>query len=463
MSTPSEPHALSASPSPSASSSPPGPFWLRSHFAPVTDEVTAHDLPVSGELPRGLSGALLRNGPNPRDGISPHWWFGHGMVHGIELEAGRARWYRNRYVRTARFTGTTLTAAPGEEPAVTRARRLRGGGNSNTHVIEHAGRILSMVETALPIQLDRELTTLGAFDFEGAVDTPMTAHPKVCPVTGELHFFGYQPVRPYLTYYVADAQGRVIAKREVDIDGPSLMHDFALTEKHAVFFDSPARMVRDWGAGMPFEWSDAHPARIGVVSRAGGPARWFEVEPGHLGHTANAFERDGILVLEGIRTARFEASPPRLHRWEVDLTSGLTRERAIDPRRLVEFPRIDDRRTGRPHRYTYLVEPRDFIDDVPMSGCLRRHDAETGTSLVQDLGPDHLLGECVFVPKGAGASSDPAEDAGWLLSIASNGSSNSSDLVVIDAAHFEAPPVARVRLPQRVPFGFHGSWVPAPV
>lgn len=439
-------------------SSPPKPFWLRSHFAPVTDEVTAHDLPVTGELPRGLSGALLRNGPNPRDGVSPHWWFGDGMVHGIHLHDGQARGYRNRYVRTARFNGTATAALPGEDPAVTRARRLRGGGSSNTHVIGHAGRILSLVEAALPMELDRELSTVGAFDFAGAVDTAVAAHPKVCPVTGELHFYGYQTVQPYLTYYIADAHGQVISKRTIEVSGPSLLHDFAITEHHAVFFDSPARMVRDWGGGMPFEWSETTPARIGVVPRAGGPVRWFEVEPGHLGHTANAFERDGTLVLEGIRNARFEASPSRLYRWEVDLASGHTRERTIDHRRLVEFPCIDDRRNGRPHRYTYVVEPRDFVDDVPMSSCLRRYDAETGESVAQDPGPGRVLGECVFVPRSSDL--DAPEDDGWLLGPVSDGLRNCSELVVIDAANFEAPPVARVALPQRVPFGFHGSWVP---
>ncbi|MFY0575041.1 carotenoid oxygenase family protein [Cystobacter fuscus] len=96
--------------------SPAGPFWLSGPFAPVTNEVTAHELPVEGELPHGLAGTYVRNGPNPKDGLSPHWWFGDGMVHGIHLAGGKARWYRNRYVRTAGFTGTVLD----------REQRLRG-------------------------------------------------------------------------------------------------------------------------------------------------------------------------------------------------------------------------------------------------------------------------------------------------------------------------------------------------
>ncbi|MDC3988811.1 carotenoid oxygenase family protein [Polyangium jinanense] len=433
--------------------SPAQPFWLRGPFAPVTAEVTTHDLPVVGEVPRELSGTYLRNGPNPKDGPSGHWWFGDGMVHGVHLEGGKARWYRNRYVRSARFHGTDLTPKEGEDARVARARRLRGGGTSNTHVIEHAGRILSMVEAALPMQLDQELSTVGPFDFGGAVDTPMTAHPKRCPRTGELHFIGYQPMPPFLTYYIADAAGRVITKREIEVDGPSFMHDFAITEQYAVFFDSPLRMTRDWGDGMPFAWSDTHTARIGVVPRAGGAVRWFEFEPGYLSHTANAFERDGTIVLTGARSTRFEV-PPFLYRWEIHLDSGRTREGAIDER-VVDFPRIDDRRTGEPHRYTYVVEMRDFVGGVPTGTVLRRYDAATGGSVAQELGPRQVPGECVFAPR----SGDPSEDAGFLLSIVYDGERDGSDLVVLDAKNFGAAPVARVRLPQRVPFGFHGSWV----
>ncbi|HEX8536904.1 MAG TPA: carotenoid oxygenase family protein, partial [Cystobacter sp.] len=301
-----------------------------------------------------------------------------------------------------------------------------------------------------------ELSTVGVFDFGGAVDTPMTAHPKRCPSTGELHFFGYQVVRPYLTYYIADAGGRVISKREIEVDGPCYLHDFALTERYVLFFDSPARMIRDWGAGMPFEWSDSHQTRIGVVPRAGGQVRWFDVESGQLCHTANAFERAGTIVLEAIRSARFEAAPPYLYRWEIDLESGRTRERQLDDR-LVEFPRIDDRRTGRPHRYTYVIEMLDFVDGAPTRSLLRRYDAETGASLAQELGPGQIPGECVFVPR----SAQSPEDDGWLLSLVRDGERDVSELVVLDAGHFGAAPVARVRLPQRVPFGIHGSWVPA--
>ena len=74
------------------------PFHLRGNFAPVLNEVEAFDLPVQGAIPGGLRGLYVRNGPNPKTGVSPHWFLGDGMLHGVELRDGRARWYKNRWV-----------------------------------------------------------------------------------------------------------------------------------------------------------------------------------------------------------------------------------------------------------------------------------------------------------------------------------------------------------------------------
>ena len=135
------------------------PFVQDNYYVPVPDEITAHDLPVAGTLPPQLTGVYLRNGPNPRPGSAPrHYLAGDGMVHGVRLEAGRARWYRNRYVKTRREPG------------------IRGGASSNTHVFAHAGRILSFVEVALPVELDRRLETVGPVDFGASTrPSPRTA------------------------------------------------------------------------------------------------------------------------------------------------------------------------------------------------------------------------------------------------------------------------------------------------
>ena len=34
-----------------------------------------------------------------------------------------------------------------------------------------------------------------------------------------------------------------------------------------------------------------------------------------------------------------------------------------------------------------------------------------------------------------------------------------SEFVVLEAQDFHTPPIARVRIPVRVPYGFHGAWI----
>src|SRR5207302_4326876 len=183
-----------------------GPFVRDGYFVPVPDEITAHDLPVAGTLPPQLSGVYLRNGPNPRPGSPYPFIAGDGMVHGVCLEAGQARWYRNRFVKTRRDAG------------------IRGGRSSNTHVFAHAGRILSFVEVALPMEIDRELETVGPVDF-GGIDTAFTAHGKIDPGTGELLAFGYQFATPHLTFYRIDRAGQLVEHRLIGLTTPCLMHD----------------------------------------------------------------------------------------------------------------------------------------------------------------------------------------------------------------------------------------------
>ena len=75
---------------------------------------------------------------------------------------------------------------------------------------------------------------------------------------------------------------------------------------------------------------------------------------------------------------------------------------------------------------------------------------------MHEFGSGHLPGEFVFVP----AAADAEEDEGWLLGLVINVAEDTTDLAILDARAFEAPPVAMVRLAHRIPPGFHGNWFP---
>lgn len=420
--------------------------FLVGKHAPVVDELTALDLPVTGALPPELSGRLMRNGPNPinPDPASYHHFLGDGMVHSVQLREGSAVSYRNRWVRTDAACAQLGEPPPADQPA----DPLPGVSPANTHVIAHAGRTLALVEVGLPTELDAELATCGRYDFDGKLRSAMTAHPKLDPATGELVFFGYGPFGPpFLHYHVADASGELVRTEEIEIARPTMMHDFAITGRYAVFLDLPVVLDMSLfpGGGMPFRWDPDAGARIGVMPRAGGAVRWFEIEPCYVFHVLNAFDDGDAVVLDVVRYPSMfgpQPEPSTLDRWTIDLVTGRISEQRLDGR-AQEMPRVDDRVVGNPHRYGYTVHNCGLI----------KHDLRSGTCESAALGPSECASEPVFVPGGVG------EDDGWVLSVVYDAARHGSDLVVLDASDFAAAPVARVTLPQRVPEGFHGSWL----
>jgi len=432
------------------------PFFLRGNYAPVDGEQTVGKLEVTGAIPPMLCGRYLRNGPNPKNDTPPHWFFGDGMLHGVAITDGEALWYRNRWIQTRQLT---------ERLRLVRSDGTRdlSGGPGNTSIIRHAGRTLALAETALPWEVTEELETVGSYDFGGNLKTGMTAHPKICPVTGELHFFDYNWFPPYLTYHCANAAGELIRSVPIEVPGPTMMHDFAITDRHVLFMDLPVVIdfERALRGQMPYRWDDDYGARVGVMERDtdSGAVRWFDVEPCYVFHPVNAYEYDGLISIEVVRypelwrqgTARFDLAC--LHRWDIDLEAGSVAETPLDDRP-IEFPRIDERLCGARHRYGYAVRNLSSKDDDATS--LLKYDLRSGGSQEHDFGPGRFPGEGVFI-------SDPysrEEDAGWLMSLVYDAARDRSDLVILDAQSFTAPPVATVHLPSRVPFGFHGNWFP---
>jgi carotenoid cleavage dioxygenase len=440
--------------------------YLVGNFAPVKDELTATDLPVEGAVPTELRGRLLRIGPNPiaPDPAAYHWFTGDGMIHAIELRDGKAASYSNRWVRTDQASSLLgEDTIPGQPEDVFPV----GSSVANTHVVAHAGKIFALVEVCLPTQVRPDLSTVGRYDFGGRLRSSMTAHPKMDPVTGEMLFFGYDPFGPpWLRYHVVDVAGELVRSEDIDIRGPSMVHDFAITENHIVFFDLPVVFDFDLVGKRPFpaEWKPDYGARVGVMPRDGGNAdvRWFDIDLCYVFHPLNAYDDNGNVVVDVARHPKMfdtdiygpAEQPPTLDRWTIDLEGGKVIEERIDDRPQ-EFPRVDDRVVGRPHRYGYATHFG--IDDEGLHlGGLVKHDLRAGTSEARSFGSGTHASEGVFVPASDGAG----EDEGWVLTIVYDEGRDASDLLVLDATDFSGTPVATVHLPQRVPFGFHGSWVP---
>jgi carotenoid cleavage dioxygenase-like enzyme len=440
------------------------PVHLRGNGRPVTEERTITDLKITGSIPAELDGRYIRNGANPFTGNSDHPFFGDGMVHGVRLRDGAAEWYRNRYVQTPFIANPDLNIL---DPAVAVDMTA---SKANTHVFGHAGKILALEEGHLPYVLDGELGTVGPTDFGGALASQFTAHPKICPVTGELLAFGYSAFEPYLRYYRVSADGALVQNEDITVGGPTMMHDFNVTRNHIVFMDLPA--VFDIEAAMrgemPIHWDDNYPSRLGVMPRNGTDAdvRWYDINPCYVFHPMNAYEDGDKIVLDVARLTHIwrdsmmDFPMPQFWRFTIDTVTGKVHEEQVDDRP-GEFPRVADGVIGLPHRYGYMMA---LPDDPSMeaaasnSGTILKYDRQTGERSEIVLGLGHVPGEPVFVPADGGVN----EDDGYLMTFVYDVDTDASRFVVMDAATMDDTPVASIELP-RIPFGFHGNWIPSTV
>ena len=445
------------------------PWHLAGNNAPVFDELTATDLEVTGSIPPELNGRYFRNGANPQSGTSEHWFLGDGMVHGVELAGGKANWYRNRYVRTPVFNNPDKTRMEMYLDPETLAFD-HNVSTANTHVIGHHGRIFALEEGSFPFELSREIDTVGPCTFDSKLATAMTAHPKICPETGELLLFGYSSLPPYLVYHRVDAGGKLVQSSEITVNGPTMMHDFVVSRNHTIFMDLP--MIFDMelamSGGMPIRWSDDYPARFGVLPRQGSDAdvQWFDIDPCYVFHTLNAHDDGDDVVVTGCRIRELwrdssdigvsedanSADAPMMWEWRLDRSTGAVSERQLDDRPS-EFPRVPDARVGLDSRYGYTMA---MGDGGFSAGTIFKYDMANDAARTEHVLPaGHVPGEPSFVPA-AGATS---EDDGYLMTYVYAEDTNSSYLVILDASNMAAQPVARVHLPRRVPTGFHGSWI----
>lgn len=454
--------------------------YLLGSYAPVHTETEGVCELVAGQVPKDLHGLLVRNGPNAK--YEPkgryHWFDGDGMLHAFLIENGEVR-YRNRWVRTSGLAkedaaGTALWGGI-MDSIKDNPKGAVYKDTANTDVVFHRGALYPLwYLCGSAYRVDpKTLETRGKDDFGGTYKGVMSAHSKVDEHSGDLLFFDYGPIPPFMHFGIVDAEGKLTKRVPVELPGPRLPHDLALTPDYGIVMDLP--IVFDTQAMMQGRWKTSFdrslPARFALVPRHGdGPIRWFEAEPCYMYHSVNAWQEGNEVVLVGCRveepfqTPRPEEGPyavmmatlrisAALHEWRFDLATGKTKERALDDRN-AEFPTFDRRTIGRRTRYSYNViigsEPTVFFDGVV------KYDLESGKSDALVFGPGRRGSESPFAPR-VGAT---AEDDGYVLSIVHDEREDRTELWILDAKEVSRGPVARLRVPQRVPLGFHALFVP---
>ena len=435
--------------------------YLEGVHAPMRQELTMEELPVTGAIPAALEGRYLRMGPNPMAPQSSkyHWFSGDGMVHGLRIGQGRALWYRNRWIRSKR-----VSKALGESPVD--GPRHSAFDTVNTNVMSFAGRTLGLVEAgSTPVEIGETLETLRYTDFGGTLHGSFTAHPHVDPLTGEMHGVCYDvSQRGAIRYVVVTPRGRVRRGVVVPVKHGPMIHDCAFTGRFAIILDLPVTFSL-WSAitghTFPDRWRPSHLARVGLLPREGNAEDiiWCEVDPCYVFHAINAYDAlDGRVILDVIvhdrMFATIKSGPDSrtcgIERWSINPVTRKVAREVIDATPQ-EFPRPDERRLGQPYRFAYTMA----MTDPFLGTALFKHDFQVRTRQKHDFGKDKLPCEFVFVP----AHSQAEEDEGWLMGFVIDIAARTTDLVILDARDFENAPKASIRISHVVPPGFHGNWL----
>ncbi|CAE6187746.1 unnamed protein product [Arabidopsis arenosa] len=477
---------------------------LSDNFAPVLDELPPTDCEIiHGSLPPSLNGAYIRNGPNPQ--FLPrgpyHLFDGDGMLHAIRIHNGKAT-LCSRYVKTYKynvekqtgapvmpnvfsgFNGVTASVARGALTAVRvltgQYNPVNGIGLANTSLAYFCNRLFALGESDLPYAVrltdNGDIETIGRYDFDGKLAMSMTAHPKTDPITGETFAFRYGPVPPFLTFFRFDSTGK--KQRDVPIfsmTSPSFLHDFAITKRHAIFAEIQIGMRMNpmdlmFEGGSPVGTDNGKTPRLGVIPKYAGDEsemKWFEVPGFNIIHAINAWDEDDgnsvVLIAPNIMSIehtleRMDLVHALVEKVKIDLVTGIVTRHPISARNL-DFAVINPAFLGRQSRYVYagIGDPMPKISGVAKLD-VSKGDRDDCTVARRMYGKGCYGGEPFFVAKDPG-NPEAEEDDGYVVTYVHDEVTGESKFLVMDAKSPELEIVAAVRLPRRVPYGFHGLFV----
>ncbi|KQM20807.1 carotenoid oxygenase family protein [Novosphingobium sp. Leaf2] len=458
---------------------------------------------IEGEIPPSLDGLLVQAVPDqtfPPEIANLHLMTvaagGDGSVRAFRIKNGHVD-FRTRYVRTERFLLERAARRSlfgnyrdpfSDDPSVEGKSRT----TANTALFYHGGRLLSAKEDGLAYEIDpTTLETHGPWTSDGAITSKtFTAHPKIDPNTGQLFAFGYaakgETTRD-IAYYVFDASGRL--EHEVWFEAPrsAMIHDCALTQNYMIFPVMPitSDMDRLRSGGPHFIYEADMPQYFGIIPRMGNAdeVRWFKAPSAFPGHTVNAWEEDGKILLDlleadgngfapVVQDSDGNAPPPgtvqnALVRWTIDYHANP--DELTEAHRTVLTPvggegaHIDPRREMQEYRHMFVptLDPSKLSTDVNgrpvpvLFNQLSHFDLADGTRDDWFPGPATTFQDPVFVPR----SADAPEGDGFVIALLNRPLERRSELVILESLNLSAGPVARLSLPLRMRLGIHSTWV----
>jgi carotenoid cleavage dioxygenase-like enzyme len=459
------------------------PLFPPGFNSPTRFDADVYDCEVWGQIPTDIQGTFYRMQCDFDYRPPKNEWLtgfnGDGHISRFRFHDGSVD-FKGRFIRTARLMAERKARKRlfgvyrnpfTDDPSVAHINRSA----ANTHTYWHGGKLFVLKEDSLPYYVDpHTLETIGDWNFHGKYTAQtMSAHPKIDPLTGEMIAYGYEAkgiLTKDIAVYTINPAGRVT--KEVWLQSPYLgiIHDIAITQKHVIIpVIARTSSMERLKAGEPmWDWDGSLPTMVGVLPRDGDAkdVRWFKGPSRNTLHFLNATDRGNTVTME-LPTSSGERDPSQIRRWTFDLNSKSDAFQEDVVSTTPGFlPRMDDRYLSLDYRYAFISSrvPSATPDPKasPMSGgtqVVQRLDVRTGDIKQCVVEGKVALQESCFVPR----ANSKNEGDGYVMTIASNFDTMSSDMIITDAQHLEDGIIATVKLPFRLRSGTHTNWYPQSV